>query len=121
MRVTLLLPLGYRSVMNRVNPASAVGETVRSWLTDQLPNVRILYVPEFVEANGGANVAYMFVENIGGGEDEAEGATISQLVPERYRVLGSETRVKGYIEDATNAVAGIIIERPWAFTRMTGV
>lgn len=120
MRVTLVLPLGYRAVMNKVNPVSAVGETVRDWLVAQMPNIRIIFAPEFLGANAAANVAYMFIENMGDGDD-AGGATISQLVPERYRVLGSENRIKGYIEDATNAVAGIIIERPWAFTRMTGI
>lgn len=119
--VTLVLPLGYRSVLNKVNTVSAVGETVRTWLLDQLPNLRFVFAPEFVGANASANIAYMFIENVGGGEGDAGGATISQLVPEKYRVLGSENRVKGYIEDATNAVAGILIERPWAFTRMTGI
>ena len=120
MRVTLVLPLGYRAVMNKVNPVSATGETVRSWLDAQLPNIRYIFAPEFVGANASANVAYMFIESMSDGDD-AGGATISQLVPEEYRVLGSENRIKGYIEDATNAVAGILIERPWAFTRMTGV
>ncbi len=120
MRVTLVLPLGYRAVLNIVDPVSASARTVRTWLTEQLPNIRFIFAPEFVGANAGASVAYMFIENMNDGDD-AGGATISQLVPERYRVLGSENRIKGYIEDATNAVAGIIIERPWAFTRMTGV
>ena len=120
MNVTLVLPLGYRAVLNKVNPVSATGETVRTWLDAQLPNIRYIFAPEFVGANASANVAYMFIENMSG-SDDAGGATISQLVPEEYRVLGSENRIKGYIEDATNAVAGILIERPWAFTRMTGV
>ena len=120
MNVTLVLPLGYRAVLNKVNPVSATGETVRSWLDAQLPNVRYIFAPEFVGANAAANVAYMFIENMKGAND-SDGSTISQLVPEKFRILGSENRIKGYIEDATNALAGILIERPWAFTRMTGI
>ncbi len=114
---TLVLPTGYRSVLSRANPTGR-GETVLQWLNENYPNTRIVAgVPEFVGANGGEDVVYLFAEQAGDGPDE--GRTIIQAVPERYRVLGSENRVKGYIEDATNATAGVYVLRPWAFTRLT--
>lgn len=114
---TLVLPTGYRSILSRANPV-AQGQTVRQWLDENYPNTRIVSgVPEFVGANGGEDVVYLFAETAGDGPDN--GRTITQVVPERYRVLGSENRVKGYIEDATNATAGVFVLRPWAFARMT--
>ena len=114
---TLILPTGYRSVMSRANPTGR-GETVKLWLDENYPNTRMVAgVPEFVGANGGEDVVYLFAEAAGDGPDE--GRTIVQIVPERYRVLGSENRVKGYIEDATNAIAGVFVLRPWAFSRLT--
>src|SRR5690625_644257 len=114
---TLVLPTGYRSILSRANPV-AQGQTVKQWLDENYPNTRIVAgVPEFVGANGGEDVVYLFAETAGDGTDN--GNTIVQIVPERYRVLGSEQRVKGYIEDATNATAGVFVLRPWAFSRMT--
>ncbi|WP_406834083.1 hypothetical protein WKR00_14860 [Morganella morganii] len=43
------------------------------------------------------------------------------MVPVKYQLLGSENKAKGYLEDATNATAGIIVTRPWAVTRLTGI
>lgn len=114
---TLVLPTGYRSILTRANPV-ATGQTVLQWINENYPNTRIVSgVPEFVGANGGEDVAYLFAETAGDGPDN--GNTIIQVVPERYRVLGSENRVKGYIEDATNATAGVFVLRPWAFARRT--
>lgn len=117
--VTLVLPMGYRRYMN-VSNDTARGDTVQEWINANYPNARIIYAPEFVGANGGANVAYLFADNVDA-EDDATSATILQIVPVRYQVLGSENQIKGYLEDATNATAGVIVARPWALTRMTGI
>ncbi|WP_406842336.1 hypothetical protein [Morganella morganii] len=34
---------------------------------------------------------------------------------------GFREQSQGYLEDATNATAGIIVTRPWAITRLTGI
>lgn len=118
--MTTVLPLGYRKYMGVANVAAASGQTVRQWIEENFPNMRILYAPEFVAANGGANVVYVFADSVGDG-DGAENRVIEQLVPTKYQLLGSETRVKGYIEDATNATAGVIVTRPWGVVRGTGI
>lgn len=118
-QLVMVLPTGYRGVLATAN-TSARGETVRQWIEENFPNVRFVFAPEFVGANGGANVAYLFAESVDGGDGEG-GRTLVQLVPTKYQVLGSENRIKGYIEDATNATAGVMVLRPWAVTRITGI
>lgn len=116
---TMVLPTGYRRYLNVSNPTGQ-GETVKQWLDVNYPNTRLIFSPEFVGANGGANIVYLFADNVDV-EDEATSATILQIVPVRYQVLGSENQIKGYLEDATNATAGVLVARPWALTRMTGI
>ena len=68
--------------------------------------------------SGGKDVGYLIAENVAElDESDTESATLIQAVPSRYEVVGSEKRAKGYIETASNALAGIIVLRPWAITR----
>ena len=117
--LTQVLPLGYRSVLSKANPV-ARGETVKQWVSENYPNLRFVFAPEFKGANGGADVTYMFADSVDDGST-ATSATILQVVPVKYQLLGSENQVKGYLEDATNATAGIFVTRPWAITRLTGI
>ncbi|GAA0334498.1 DUF2184 domain-containing protein [Morganella psychrotolerans] len=117
--ITLTLPLGYRSALNVANPV-ARGETVYQWVKENYPNMRFVFSPEFAGANGGADVAYMFAETVDDGST-ATSAVILQVVPVKYQLIGSENQIKGYLEDATNATAGVIVTRPWAITRLTGI
>lgn len=117
--ITLTLPLGFRSALNVANPV-ARGETVKQWINDNYPNMRLVFSPEFVGANGGADVAYMFADSIDDGST-ATSAVILQVVPVKYQLLGSLNQIKGYMEDATNATAGVFVTRPWAVTRLTGI
>ncbi|MDE9591003.1 hypothetical protein KKJ23_26045, partial [Xenorhabdus bovienii] len=48
--LTQVLPLGYRSVLNRANPI-ARGETVMQWTKENYPNLRFVFSPEFRGAN----------------------------------------------------------------------
>lgn len=120
MALTVVLPLGYRRVLSYVNTASATSQTVKQWLEEMFPKIRFIYAPQFIGANGGANIVYMFADEMPDGDDTG-GRTIVQVVPERYRVIGTEQRAKGYLEDSANATAGIFVLRPWAFERMTGI
>ena len=119
-QMVFAFPLDYIGVLQVRDQVSAIGQTVGTWIKENYPNVRFEFVPDFNEANGGANVAYFYVESLSG-FDDADSRTLVQLVPEKYRVLGSEQRVKGYIEDAISAVGGIFVLRPWAFSRLTGI
>ncbi len=119
-QMVFALPLDYIGVLQVRDQVSAIGQTVGTWIKDDYPGARFEFVPEFQDANGGANVGYFYVESLSG-FDDADSRTVVQLVPEKYRVLGSEQRIKGYIEDATNALGGVFVLRPWAFSRLTGI
>ena len=120
-RLTLGLPLGYLRYLSVTNSASATQESVREWIAKLFPNMRIVFAREFVGANGGANVAYLFADELQTDDDSPAARAIDQIVPTKYQLLGTETRVKGFIEDATNATAGVVVTRPWAVVRGSGL
>lgn len=94
--------------------------TVGEWLKENYPNVRTEDAPELDAANGGANVAYLYVEKVEATGDDA-GQVIQQLIASKVHPLGIEKRVKTTVEDYTNALAGVMVTRPFAVYRMTGV
>lgn len=112
----LLLPAGYRGVMNIENESG--NKDFGKWLKENYPNLRTEYVSSLNDAIGGSDIGYLIAENVSGLDDsDGESATIIQAVPSRFEVIGSKKDVKGYIEDASNALAGVIVLRPWAVTR----
>jgi hypothetical protein len=119
MQIVLALPIGFKQYLAKTNTNGSL--TVRQWLTENYPNVRIETTPNFNLANGGANVAYMWVESVPVTGNTATDQTIIQAVPSRFQVLGTEQRVKGYVEDFTNATAGVWVLKPWAVQRLTGL
>lgn len=118
-RMVFVLPTGYRGIMLKFSTTNT-SMSFGSWLAANYPNLRIVYTPYFKAAQGGLDVVYLFIENAGDSDESSiTNASIIQAVPVRFRVLGSEVRIKGYIEDAVNATAGVFVLRPWAFARMT--
>ena len=117
--LAFVIPTGYRNAL-QVREANT-GTSFREWLTATYPNVRIVTTPEFKDGNGtGVDVAYLIAESVSQyDESDINGATVIQAVPERYRVLGSKDEIKGYLEDAVMATAGVIVLRPWAVARYT--
>lgn len=113
----LLLPVGYRGIFNVYNASGNLN--FGGWLRENYPNIRVEYSPELNEAGAGnLDLGYLIVENVADlDESTVDSATVIQAVPTRYNVLGSDNGIKGYIEDAVNATAGVIVLRPWAITR----
>lgn len=99
---------------------SDFGISVRDWLRSTYPNVRVVSVPEFNGANGGSNIFYLYAENVDDGSSDG-GRTFDQIVPAKLQSLGVEQRAKSYIEDYTNATAGVMLKRPWAIVRRSGI
>lgn len=96
------------------------GYSVQQWLQETYPNIRVVAVPELVDANGGASAAYMYADAvIDGGSDD--GRTFIQVVPTKFNALGVERRSKSYVEDYSNATAGVMVKRPYAVYRLTGI
>lgn len=115
--LVLALPLGFEQYMG---VTSDFGNSVADWLQKTYPRIRIESAPEFSAANGGANVFYLYAERVqNSGTDGGE--VIAQMVPVRYMILGVEQRAKGRVEDAGNALAGVMTKRPWAVVRRSGI
>jgi len=106
----------YLSVTNGIGSQSAM-----QWLKENYPNVRVESAPEFNDANGGASAAYIYAESITDGVSSDDGAVFAQLIPAKFQPLGVEQKAKGYVEDFTNATAGIMCKRPFAVYRATGI
>lgn len=116
--MVLALPLGADNFMG---VTSEFGNSVAEWLRKTYPRMRIVTAPELVGANGGANVFYLYVENIEDGESDDGGQTFVQMVPERFRMVGTEQGAKAYVEDFTNATAGVMCKRPFLVVRRSGI
>ncbi len=76
--------------------------------------------PQLNAANGGANVFYLFADAVSDLSSD-DGTTFAQLVPAKFQVLGVQQMTKGYEEDYSNASAGVMVKRPWACVRYSGI
>ena len=108
------------SVADYLTVTSDQGVSVEAWLTAAYPGARVIAIPELDAANGGQNVMYVFGETIdNSGTDDSR--VFDQIVPAKFRLVGTESRAKGLIEDYMNASAGIILKRPLGVVRRTGI
>jgi hypothetical protein len=105
----------YLSVTNELGTSS-----VMEWLNKTYPNVRVVEVPEFDNANGGASVMYAYAETVEDGSSD-DRRTVAQLVPSKFQTLGIDQGAKRYVEDFLNATAGILVKRPYAIRRRSGI
>lgn len=121
-KLTLVLPLG---ADNYLSVVSAFGNSVQDWLDKTYPSLRVVTSPELTNANGGANAAYLFAETVpaGGGQNTGDdgGQTFAQLVPTSFKTVGVEQGAKAYVEDYSNATAGVLTKRPFLVYRASGI
>jgi hypothetical protein len=114
---TLALPT---AVAQAVTTATDFGMSVRKWVAENYPKMRIESAPQLNGANGGANVFYLYAESVDDGASD-NSRVIEQIVPAKFMVLGVEKRSKSYVEDYSNASAGVIVKRPYAIVRGSGI
>lgn len=117
MDLVLALPT---SASQAMSITSEFGNSVRNWVRETYPRLRIETAPELVGANGGASVFYLYAERVDDGSSDG-GRVFDQIVPAKMVTLGVEQQTKAYIEDYTNALAGILVKRPWAIVRRSGI
>ena len=99
---------------------SDFGISVREWLSESYPKTRIVSAPELNDANGGANVFYMYAETVDdSGTDDNR--TWIQVVPTKFQTLGVDQKHKSYTESYSNATAGLMLKRPYAVVRRSGI
>jgi len=115
--LTLALPTNsyqYLSV------TSDFGISVRDWLNKTYPKLRVISAPQLNAANGGANVFYLYAESVDDGASD-DSRTWVQVVPAKFQALGVEKQAKAYEEDYANATAGVMLKRPYAVVRYSGI
>lgn len=117
MQLTLGLPT---DDVDFLTVTSDFGNSVQEWLDENYPETRVISAPQLNNANGGANVFYLFADFIPE-QSTDDGRTFTQIVPTRFLLLGVENRAKGYLEDYSNATAGVMVKRPFAMVRYTGI
>lgn len=94
--------------------------SVFDWMQRNYPKCRVLSVPEFDNANGGESVFYLYAETVSdSGSDDNR--TYIQVVPTKFQTLGVDQRAKSYVEDYSNATAGVMLKRPYAIVRRSGI
>lgn len=115
--LTLALP---NSQITYLSVVSEFGNSVAQWLRETYPNVRVESAPELDGANGGANVLYLYADSVEDGASD-DSRTWVQVVPAKFQMLGTEKQAKAYIEDYVSATAGVMLKRPYAVVRRTGI
>lgn len=108
---------------NRVDYLSVVsqyGNSVREWLRETYPKTRVVSAPELNAANGGENVFYLYAEQVNDTSTD-DSRVFTQPVAAKFQVIGVAKEAKGYVEDYSNATAGVMCKRPYAVVRYTGI
>jgi hypothetical protein len=116
--MTLAIPTAsaaYLTVTSSLGTSS-----VAQWIKETFPKMRVVSAPQLNAANGGANVFYLYAESVDDGASD-DSRTFVQVVPAKLISTGVENRAKGYVEDYTNATAGVILKRPYAVVRGSGI
>jgi len=113
--VDLTLAVATDSV-DYLSKTSDFGISVRAWMTAAYPRIRVVSAPQLNDANAGDNVFYLYADRI---QDQSTdgGATMIQVVPTKFMMLGVQQLAKSYEEDYSMATAGIMVKRPWAVVR----
>ena len=99
---------------------SDFGISVRDWLNKTYAKLRVISAPQLNYANGGANVFYLYAEHVEDGASD-DSRTWVQVVPAKFQALGVEKQAKAYVEDYSNATAGVMLKRPFAVVRYSGI
>ncbi len=95
---------------------SDFGISVREWLRQAYPRVRVVSAPQLNGAYSSDNVFYLYADVIQDMSTDG-GRVWIQPVPTKFQVLGVQQLAKGYEEDYSNATAGAMCKRPYAVVR----
>lgn len=107
--------------VDRLNETTDFGISVMSWLKANYPKLTVKSAPELNLANSGANVVYLYADNIQDDASTDGGQVLLQVVPAKFKVLGVQKTAKGYLEDNSNATAGVMCKRPYGLVRYSGI
>jgi hypothetical protein len=108
------------NVVEYLSIVSDYGNSVSDWIKSTYPAMTVKSAPELNAANGGANVAYLYMDEVNDGASD-DRRVWAQLVPTKFMTVGVAKEAKGYVEDYSNALAGVMCKRPYGVTRLTGI
>lgn len=109
------------SVVDQLAKVNDLGtQSVMQWIKQTYPKMRVVDAPQFDAANGSENVFYLYAEKVADNSTDG-GSVFSQLVPTKFMVVGVARQAKGYLEDYANSTAGVLLKRPYAVVRRTGI
>jgi hypothetical protein len=117
--ITIALPNAVSQFLSIQNQLGT--QSVGQWLKGEYPNVRVEFIPELDDANGGATAVYVYAETLNDGNSSDGGRVFEQFVPAKFITLGVDRNAKSYIEDFANATAGVFLKRPVGVARYTGI
>lgn len=117
-QVTIVIPPGKAGALAQI---TTFGITVEDSVRKVYKNLRIETAMEFTGANGGADVMYAWADKAPDGDSTDGGQTIVQMVPAKFKTIGTEQQAKAVVEDYSNALAGVLVKRPYAVVRRTGI
>lgn len=95
-------------------------QSVKQWLAETYPNVRVESAPELDAAISSDNAVYFYAESTQDGASTDDKRTWVQVVPSKFMTLGVQQMAKYYLEDYSNATAGVMLKRPFAVVRRYG-
>lgn len=103
-----------------LSTTSDFGISVRDWLQNAYPRVRVVSAPQLNNAYTNENVFYLYADVINDMSTDG-GRVWIQPVPTKFNVLGVQQLAKAYEESYSNATAGVILKRPYAVCRYYGI
>ena len=118
-KVDLTLAIATDAV-DYLSTTSDFGISVRDWLREAYPRVRVPSAPQLNSAYMSDNVFYLHADKIDDMSTDG-GRVWIQPVPTKFQVLGVQQLAKAYEEDYSNATAGAMCKRPYAVVRYYGI
>lgn len=118
-KIDLTLAVATASV-DWLSTTSDFGISVRDWLRQAYPRIRVVSAPQLNSAYSSDNVFYLHADVINDMSTDG-GRVWIQPVPTKFQVLGVQQLAKGYEEDYSNATAGAMCKRPYAVVRYYGI
>ena len=122
-KTTEMTMAGPMNAVDYLSTTTDFGYSVRKWLDDNYPKIRVVSAPQLDTANGaspGGGAFVLFADKVSDLSTD-DGRTWIQVVPSKFMVLGVVKLAKGYEEDYANATAGAMCKRPFAQVRYSGI
>ncbi len=118
-KVDLTLAVATASV-DWLTTTSDFGISVRDWMKEAYPRMRVVSAPQLNAAYSSDNVFYLYADKLDDMSTDG-GRVWIQPVPTKFQVLGVQQLAKAYEEDYSNSTAGAMCKRPYAVVRYYGI